>query len=113
MPTSLPKLTNENDIEKRLAAAVAQYKKVVENNHGIKEENLRKLLVPLSIRLTELDQAWISNMSSFGTYRGQIVHKSSIATTQLPDPKTIFDTITNDILPSLEQVDKLLQLLCK
>lgn len=104
----LPKLTDEQKVEARLGTALKQYQHVVDNNHGIKEDNLKKLLVPLSIRLVgDLDMTWLNNMSSFGTDRGRIVHQRWSAN-QPPDPKGALRTLWKEIVPGLRHLDKVL-----
>jgi hypothetical protein len=66
---------------------------IFRSNHGIKEENVLALLLPVGIRETDISTTWLASMSSFAATRGSHAHRSASATT-LPDP---FDTLTNVI----------------
>lgn len=112
-PPTTKKGTAEVRIEARIDDALAQYEQIINTNHGIREPNLKKLLVPLSIRIkSDLDSAWISSMSSFGGKRGQVVHTSS-RVGHPPDPKSTLDTVKLTILPGLRKLDTLLTLIEK
>lgn len=107
-PPSFRKGTTEVRIEARIDDALEQYKRIVGENHGIKEANLRKLLVPLSVRLkTDVDSAWLGSMSSFGGKRGLVVH-TSWKTNSPPDPKDTIDAVSAALLPGLNKLDLLL-----
>ena len=107
-PPILKKATHEVRIEARIDNALEQYEQLVGDNHGIKDANLKKLLVPLSVRMkTDLDPAWLSSMSSFGRKRGQVVHTSA-RVSQPPDPQATLTTVKKVILPGLAKLDRLL-----
>ena len=76
--------------------AVNQYHHMVRKNNGIKEPNLKRLLVPVGVALSELDQAWLNTMNSFGSDRGLVAHNSRLGVTAPLDPRTEKDTV--DIL---------------
>lgn len=65
--------TPQKMIDERVCSA---FQTVIDKNHGIKEENILKLFVPLGIRMSNFDTAWLSTISSYGTKRGSIAHKS-------------------------------------
>jgi hypothetical protein len=99
------KATNEISVEARLSDSLTQYKQAVGGNNGIKEPDLKRLLVPLSIRMNDLDSSWISAMDSFGQVRGQVAHQSSVGVQQQPDPKDLRRTVWKDIVPGLRALD--------
>lgn len=100
--------TNQINVEARLQECRKQYDQVVESNNGIKEENLKKLLVPLSVRMSDINSDWISDMNSLGATRGSIVHQSIGMTTQ-PDPKETHLNIINQITAGLRDLDLIFQ----
>jgi hypothetical protein len=106
-PESLGKLTNNLQIEARLHDAGKQYKKVIDGNNGIKDENLRHLLIPLSFREKDFEEKWIEGMTNFGAARGQILHQAG-HTAQLPDPKTTYELVWKTLVPGLKKLDKML-----
>lgn len=93
----------------RISKCANSYHHIIEMNHGIKEENLLKLLLPIGIEADEIDDIWLAAMNSFGEERGSVAHssRSNYRTTTLPDPKTEMDKITN-ILEGLKVIDILL-----
>lgn len=100
---SFKKPTDQVSVEARIADALVQYKQAVGGNNGIKEADLKRLLIPLSIRMNDLDTAWLSAMNSFGQTRGQVAHQSSAGVLQQPDPKEQRKTIWKDIIPVVER----------
>jgi len=104
-PEKLPDPTNQICIEARISDALKQYKQIVDANHGIKEDNLKWLLVPLSIRLSsDLDPNWLTSMSNFGVHRGGIVHQAG-RINQPPDPKSSLNFVWRQIIPGLKRLD--------
>lgn len=74
--------------------------KVIKGNHGIKEDNLKKIYVNLGIDISEFDTTWIAALSSYGTSRGTIAHTSAMAQTPINIQEAIADT--NYILDGIE-----------
>jgi hypothetical protein len=81
-------------------------------NHGVKERNLLRILLPVGIRETDLDTSWLNHMNGFGASRGSIAHSSAKAVRQPPDNADVRRAVA-DVLgtpPSfgLRNVDDLL-----
>ena len=55
-----------------------RYKSVVDNNHGIKLENLAAVFVPIGFDPESVDQALVNQLSAFGEKRGGVAHKFAI-----------------------------------
>jgi len=93
----------------RISKCANSYRHIIETNHGIKEENLLKLLLPIGIEADEIDDIWLAAMNSFGEERGSVAHSSgsNYRTKTLPDPKTEMDKI-NNVLEGLKVIDTLL-----
>lgn len=82
------KFDGEKDIssltqKKRIEKIITAFETVIDQNNGIKEKNLMKLLVPLGINFQSLDQTWLSTIDSYGSSRGDIAHKSHSVQKQL------------------------------
>ena len=90
-------------IEKRLNTYYGNYINILKNNHGIKEINLLKMLLPLGIHLSEIDTTFLISMNSFGRDRGEIAH-NSIKTQILIDPFTKENDVMN-ILKAIKDLD--------
>ncbi|RYZ76819.1 MAG: hypothetical protein EOP06_30925 [Proteobacteria bacterium] len=102
----LPKVSNQNDLECRLGCAKKQYEKVVGDNNGIKKENLKEMLVPLSIRIDlDIDPDWVIAMSNFGGDRGKVAHMTWKANIP-PDPGDLDTLLRKTLLPGLNSLDK-------
>jgi hypothetical protein len=82
---------------------------VLGENHGIKEKNMLRLLLPIGIEADELDNTWLAAMNSFGESRGQVAHSTaaSYRATNLPDPQNEYSTVQY-LLAGLRDVDGLL-----
>lgn len=86
--------------------AVSQYREIVKDNNGIKSKNLKRLIMPLGISLSDLDQIWLNDMNSFGGRRGFIAHTSRLGVTNLPDPRAEKQTV-DGLLIGLSELDEL------
>ncbi len=93
-------------IDQIIERAVEQYRDIVRNNNGIMERNLKRLLMPVGIALSELDQTWLNNMSSFGGKRGFVAHTSRLVVTTPPDPQTEKQTV-DVLLAGLKGLDEM------
>lgn len=72
--------TTVSSFEDRLARVVTLYNKDnLKENHGIKEENILRLLLPIWIDISDLNQGWISTIDSFAVLRGEIAHTGSVS----------------------------------
>jgi hypothetical protein len=91
--------------EEVVKLATNNYWELIKRNHGVREKNLRLLLLPAGIRMADLDQTWISTLDSFGEQRGVAAHKSAVQVNA--DPKSELDTI-NFIMTGLKQLDEMM-----
>lgn len=79
-------------------------------NHGVKEENLMRMLMQLGMEVTDFDTAWLSTIDSWATTRGTYAHQSALKVQQLPDPHEELRTVQS-ILKGFRKVDRSLELL--
>ncbi|MEG3902700.1 HEPN domain-containing protein [Microcoleus sp. B4-C5] len=91
-------------INKKIDLAIKSFKRVIDQNHGIKEANLLALLLPIGIDTDDLDSAWLGTMNTFGEERGVAVHTSATSA------KTI--RVLNPI-NELQRVEQIIQELLK
>jgi hypothetical protein len=61
---------------------------VINQNHGIKEENLFDLFVPLGLDKSEVSANLLIDLTNFGSARGQVAHTSARKVQTPPDPQT-------------------------
>ena len=108
LPIDLSKAKIKKDdesVDHIIELVFEQYRNIVKDNNGIKSRDLKRLLMPVGIALSDLDQIWLGNMNSFGGQRGFVAHTSRIGVVNLPDPKTEKDTV-DSLLVGLEELDE-------
>lgn len=81
--------------ETKAEMIIADFRKVIKGNHGIKEDNIKKLFLPLGYKTDEFDATFISTLSSFGMLRGETAHTSANKTQQPLDQSTELNRIDN------------------
>lgn len=100
---------NAKNLQYRINKTVAHYmNSVVDKNHGVKEKNILKILLPLGIELSDIDQTWLSIMESFGSTRGSIAH-SSLQVQNRIDRNSEVNRINLQIVPELTNLDELIK----
>ena len=98
------KNSTQLDLESRIEKSKNRFNTYTKsNNYGIKEEHILRLLLPIGIKESDLDQIWLSTASSFGRTRGETAHVSNKVNNP-PDPKNEYD-IVNQILQGLLDID--------
>lgn len=67
-------------VEEIINQAQAQFIQQLKNNHGVREKNLKMLVLPTGIDPGDLDNTWISNLDDFGKRRGDVAHRTKTTT---------------------------------
>lgn len=96
-------------ISDRVNNCCSSYISKIDNNHGIKQNNIISLFVPLGVTQTYLDNAWLATMSTFGSRRGSYAHKSISVQTQI-DKSTELNELRN-VMDGIKKMDTKLQTL--
>ncbi|MEU8088568.1 HEPN domain-containing protein [Micromonospora sp. NPDC049101] len=94
-PTSLIKRPQKRapDLAGRVSRAKNQYATYVKSrNHGVKEENILRILLPLGVRESDIDHTWLLSLESWGSTRGELAHRSKKVQSPL-DPLTEWNTV--------------------
>lgn|SRR5690606_10252152 len=86
--------------------AQKQYVKLVRDNHGVKEKNFKRLILPLGVDIEELDRTWLTNLDSFGANRGETAHKTKRASGQI-NPEDEYKTV-RELLEGLRELDEII-----
>jgi hypothetical protein len=73
-------------LTERTRRYVTAFVKAIKNNHGIKEENLLALLLPVGVPAQSIDPIWLADCDSFGSDRGDAAHRSSTRVSATPNP---------------------------
>lgn len=76
-PTQPDSWEDKIQLSKRIESAMNVFSYAVKNNHGIKENNVHRLLLPIGIEFHELDPILIADLNSFAEERGEAAHLSS------------------------------------
>jgi RiboL-PSP-HEPN len=96
-------------LNRKIDLAINCFKRVIDQNHGVKEANLLALLLPIGIDSDDLDPILLATMNTFGEQRGLVAHSSatSYETVQPPDPVNEL-RVVQQIIAGLAQVDELI-----
>jgi len=98
----------KESVNEAIDIAQKQYITIVRDNHGVKEKNFKRLIIPLGIEIDELDGTWLTNLDNFGASRGETAHKTKRATGQI-NPEDELTTVKK-LLDGLKELDeKILQ----
>jgi hypothetical protein len=101
---------SESPLRVRVKAAKDHYVNwATSQNHGIREENILRLLLPVGILESDLDPAWLQLVDAFGTDRGATAHQAR-RTQHPPDPATELQTVRG-IARGLRTIDERLSAL--
>lgn len=80
---------------------ISEYRKIIQDNHGIKEHNIRNMFGKIGYKIEDFDSGFIANLESFGSERGAIAHTTAVKVTQQMDKATVVNKI-NDIVRDLK-----------
>ncbi len=108
--SSLSYSGNKNQtIQIRIENIINEYRSKINNNNGIKEDNIFNLLMPLGYVETDFDNTWLATLNSYGASRGFIAHKS--ISVQKPFELNNERNIINKIISGIVDVENKYQLL--
>jgi hypothetical protein len=96
-------------LSKKIDLAMNDFHRVLEQNHGIKEENVMSMLLPIGVDCEDLDVVLLADLNSYGESRGIVAHKSSQAyrTQQQLDPNEELKKVKT-LVKDLNKIDSLL-----
>jgi hypothetical protein len=97
------------DIAERITPVIRDFNYMIRlKTHGIKEENLLSLLLPIGVDHSNLDPIFLADMDSFGTMRGAAAHTSSSTVVRKEiDPAEELKRVEG-LMPGIESVDALI-----
>ena len=72
-----------------LKKVAADHRHTIENNNGVRAEDLKNLFEPVSIPISEIDASLITSLENFGSRRGKVAHVS-YAARQREDPESVY-----------------------
>lgn len=110
-PTSLlnPPQKRSPLLEERVDSASRAFQHYVRSkNHGVKEENLVRMLMQLGMESKEFDLIWLNTIDSWARQRGAYAHQSATKVQRLPDPQEELRLAT-EILRGFADVDSAME----
>jgi hypothetical protein len=100
----------KDSLAEAINIATRQFLQKIKNNHGIKSNNFKTLILPTGIDLEDLDAELLIKLDSYGSKRGEIAHNSSLRVTQQINPKDELTEVTY-LLSCLATLDEKILLL--
>jgi hypothetical protein len=101
-------------ISKKIDLALANFKRVINENHGLKEKNILALLLPIGIDIKDLDTSWLATMNTFGENRGEVAHKSATFYSIIQPINPVDEVnMVKQIIQDLLKIDELMNQLMK
>ncbi|MFI9420796.1 HEPN domain-containing protein [Streptomyces werraensis] len=95
------------DLKARVEAAKNEFNRYVRTkNHGIKEKNILRLLMPIGVTEDEIDPVWLNLTETWATARGEVAHSSAKMQVR-PDPQNEVKTV-RQLLSGFRDVDILM-----
>ncbi|HET6293297.1 MAG TPA: HEPN domain-containing protein [Kribbella sp.] len=110
-PTSLlmpPRQNPAPDLSARLHRAkntLTTYAR--SQNHGVRERNLLKLLLPLGVEEGKIDMTWLASIDSWAAQRGDFAHQSGTKLTVKADPRDEYQGV-QQLLIGFADIDEIL-----
>ncbi|MEU9172206.1 HEPN domain-containing protein [Streptomyces sp. NPDC048420] len=91
-------------LEARIEAARADMHRYArKQNHGIKEKNLLRLLLPIGLQEADIDSGWLSATETWARARGDAAHQGAKMQVK-PDPQNELK-IVNVVLDGFRDID--------
>ncbi|BCW53643.1 hypothetical protein StoSoilB19_10170 [Arthrobacter sp. StoSoilB19] len=97
-------LDNVQDIDFYIEKGMAELSHQLSSNNGVKEADILPLFTRVGILADDLEQTWLNHMSSWGSERGDFVHRSPSLTLRNLDPSTELKAV-QEVLTGLKAVD--------
>lgn len=102
------------ELNKKIDSAAESFFYALRENHGIKEANILRLVIPIGVDQSSLDPAWLADMNSFGAMRGEAAHLSQTSPSVKNTPHPVeelarVNSLLNGLLKLDEEVEKLMK----
>lgn len=94
-------IDKKETIETKVNKMIVDYRKqTIDNNHGIRDHNIKDIFEPLGYCLSNFDSAFIATLDSFGRDRGEVAHSTAKTSTMYDKSTEInrIDGIVRDFL---------------
>jgi hypothetical protein len=106
-PNKIKEWPSRTTIDDRFSKCISEfYKRVRQENHGVKEKNIMEMFIPIGFDMSKCDALFLQTMSTFGEARGMVAHTSGKSHVQKAvDPKDEYSTLIS-IMAGLEPIDQ-------
>jgi len=94
----------KDSINEIIDIAQTQFSEKIRKNHGIKDKNVKTLILPTGVDVNALDQTWLTNIDSYGRLRGETAHKSRKAQGSI-SPKEEYELVQK-LLVGIKDLDQ-------
>lgn len=84
--------------------AQTQFIQNLQSNHGVREKNLKMLVLPTGVDLNDLDATWVADLDDFGKQRGEVAHNTKMTTGGI-NPQDEYNRVKS-LLIGLKDLDK-------
>ena len=75
-------IDKKETVETKVNKMIVDYRKqTIDNNHGIREHNIKDIFEPLGYCISDFDSVFIATLDSFGCDRGEVAHSSAQTST--------------------------------
>lgn len=101
------KVKDEKTLELKLRKIVGVFNETIKNNNGIKEQNIKDLLIPIGVDENDIDSTWLNTLNSFGVKRGEFAHTGA-SVNIVPNHCDIKNDV-DKILLALKDLDKIIK----
>lgn len=91
------RVKKETTLDNKIRQIVGRYRETIKNNNGIKENNIRNILIPIGIVESDMNKTWLNTLNSFGQTRGHIAHTCASAVPNHNDIKNDMQNILADL----------------
>ena len=96
----------KDSVNEIIDLAQKQFITIVKGNHGVREKNLKSLILPTGVDIDELDYTWLTDLDNFGSLRGEVAHKTKRTTDQI-NPQDEYNRV-KALLEGLKDLDFLI-----
>lgn len=96
----------KESINEIIELAQKQFIKIVKENHGVRDKNLKSLILPTGVDIDELDYTWLTNLDNFGSLRGEVAHNAKRTADQI-NPQDEYNRV-KALLEGLKSLDILI-----
>jgi hypothetical protein len=90
----------------RINSNVLQLKSIISSNNGIKEKDILKIILPLSFPVSLLDQTWLNTINSFGSLRGELIHRNLNQISRVIGYDYFDAIISTIVIPGINPIDQ-------